>query len=167
MTPRLPLLLAIVALLGLPGCGEDARRTEVRALTGVEPRPDDPAIVLESNAYDISEGKRLYTWYNCGGCHSSGGGGGMGPALLDGEWKYGASPEDIHNTIVNGRPDGMPAFGTRMPDAQVWQLVAYVRSMSGLVFTGNATGRSDAMQHRTPEARSERAPAPWRQAVGQ
>ena len=39
-------------------------------------------------------------------------------------------------TIVEGRPNGMPSFGGRIPDEQVWQLVAYVRSMSGQVREG-------------------------------
>jgi cytochrome c oxidase cbb3-type subunit III len=36
----------------------------------------------DDNAYAISEGKRLYVWFNCVGCHFHGGGG-IGPALMD------------------------------------------------------------------------------------
>src|SRR4051812_2782950 len=45
----------------------------------------------EGNAYEISEGGRLYGWYNCAGCHSPGGGG-IGPPLMkkENEWVYGA-----------------------------------------------------------------------------
>ena len=28
----------------------------------------------ENNAYQLSQGKRLYDWFNCKGCHASGGG---------------------------------------------------------------------------------------------
>ena len=84
------------------------------------------------NAYQMSEGKRLYSWFNCSGCHANGGGG-MGPALIDDEWIYGASVESIHATIRDGRPNGMPSFGNKVPDDQIWQLAAYVRWMLALV----------------------------------
>lgn len=28
----------------------------------------------EENAYHISQGQRLYIWFNCNGCHANGGG---------------------------------------------------------------------------------------------
>lgn len=70
----------------------------------------------------------------------------MGPPLMDDEWIYGPQPENIFATIVQGRPNGMPAFGTRLSTTQVWQLASYIRSMSGLVRKDVAPGRSDAMQ---------------------
>ena len=85
----------------------------------------------ENNAYAISEGKRLFNWYNCSGCHANGGGG-MGPPLIDNNWTYGSEPENIHETILRGRPNGMPAWEGRIPDYQVWQLVAFVRSLGNL-----------------------------------
>jgi len=81
------------------------------------------------NAYDISEGQRLYSWYNCAGCHFHGGGG-IGPPLIKDEWIYGGEPENIFDTIVKGRPNGMPTFGGRIPEYQIWQIVAYVRSLN-------------------------------------
>src|SRR5438309_135480 len=85
----------------------------------------------EGNASAIAEGQRLFSWYNCSGCHANGGGG-MGPPLMDDEWIYGSSPENIYNTIVQGRPNGMPSFAGKIPSPQIWQLVTYVRSLSGL-----------------------------------
>lgn len=79
---------------------------------GVTARTKSP---FEENAYGIGEGKRLYSAYNCNGCHAMGGGG-IGPALMDDAWIYGASPDQIYSTIVQGRPNGMPAFGGRVPD---------------------------------------------------
>lgn len=44
---------------------------------------------------------------------------------------YGSSPGNIHLDIVQGRGAmGMPAFGAMLPDQAVWDLVAYVKSMS-------------------------------------
>jgi cytochrome c oxidase cbb3-type subunit 3 len=46
------------------------------------------------------------------------------------EWIYGGRLEQIHQTLVEGRPNGMPACGGKIPDDQLWQITAYVRSMS-------------------------------------
>src|SRR5205085_5362362 len=85
---------------------------------------------FERNAYHLSEGKRLFGWFNCNGCHANGGGG-SGPALMDAKWLYGRRLEDIVASIRDGRPKGMPAFKRRIPDLQIWELAAYVRSLSG------------------------------------
>ena len=72
------------------------------------------------------------------------------------QWIYGSQPENIFETIVEGRPNGMPSFAGRWPDDQVWQLVAYVRSMSGLLAKDVASGRNDDMQVRSQEQSTER-----------
>jgi len=91
---------------------------------------EDPrAAAYYDNAAAVEAGKRLFGQYNCSGCHSNGGGG-MGPPLMDDEWIYGGRLEQIHQTLVEGRPNGMPAWGGKVPDEQLWQLAAYVRSMS-------------------------------------
>ena len=105
---------------------------------------------FQENAWGIAEGKRLYTAYNCNGCHAHGGGG-IGPPLMDEEWIYGYEPANIFFTIVEGRPNGMPSFRGKIPDRQVWQIVAYVQSMSGQVPKDAAPGRSDHMATRPPE----------------
>jgi cytochrome c oxidase cbb3-type subunit 3 len=91
---------------------------------------DDPrALAYYDNAEAVNTGKRLFSQYNCSGCHSSGGGG-MGPDLMDDVWIYGGRLEQIHQTLVEGRPNGMPSWGGKVPDEQLWQLSAYVRSLS-------------------------------------
>ena len=104
----------------------------------------------QENAWGTGEGKRLYVQYNCVGCHAHGGGG-IGPALMDDEWRYGYETANIYSTIIEGRPNGMPSFRNKIPDAQVWQLVAYVQSMSGQVPIDVAPGRSDHLHPRKPE----------------
>ncbi len=108
----------------------------------------------ERNAYALSTGKRLWTWYNCNGCHANGGGG-SGPALMDDVWIYGGDAQSLYRTIAEGRPNGMPAFGGRIPEDQIWQLVAYVRSLSGLAPLDAAPNRNDAFLTRTPESFSD------------
>jgi cytochrome c oxidase cbb3-type subunit 3 len=91
---------------------------------------NDPRVVdYYDNADAVNTGARLFKQYNCSGCHSSGGGG-MGPSLMDDEWIYGGRIAQIHQTLVEGRPNGMPAWGGKIPDEQLWQISTYVRSMS-------------------------------------
>ena len=104
----------------------------------------------EENAYAMSEGKHLFTFMNCVGCHANGGGG-MGPPLMDDKWIYGSDPGQVYATIMQGRPNGMPSYAGKLPNHQVWQVAAYVRSMSGLARVAAAPSRSDHMQNKPPE----------------
>jgi cytochrome c oxidase cbb3-type subunit 3 len=78
----------------------------------------------------IQDGMRYFTSFNCVGCHMDNGGGGMGPALSNNAFIYGAKPENIYLSIVQGRPNGMPAWGSVLPDNVIWALVAYIGSIS-------------------------------------
>ena len=109
----------------------------------------------DQRAFDTNEGKRLFTQYNCSGCHFNGGGG-IGPPLMDAVWIYGDSPQNIYSTIVEGRPNGMPSFRQKIPDSQIQQIVAYVRSMSGQLRKDVAPTRNDSMNARRSEQRTER-----------
>jgi cytochrome c oxidase cbb3-type subunit 3 len=109
----------------------------------------------EEIAFDVNEGKRLYTQYNCSGCHFNGGGG-IGPPLMDEVWIYGQNSENIYSTIVEGRPNGMPSFRHKIPDNQVQQIAAYVRSMSGQLRKDVAPTRNDTMNARRSEQRTKR-----------
>jgi cytochrome c oxidase cbb3-type subunit III len=135
-------------------------------LVSLTPGPTIPDVTQKNpyayNAHAISEGKRLFTWYNCVGCHANGGGG-MGPPLMDARWIYGSDPENIYATIVEGRPNGMPSY-RKIPSYQVWQLVAFVQSLSGNVPKDAANGRADSMQvHKQeqglPDLEPQREPA--------
>jgi cytochrome c oxidase cbb3-type subunit III len=131
----------------------DVTMSDIRPGVGGMPMPvQNPA---EQRAFDANEGKRLYSQYNCSGCHFNGGGG-IGPPLMDEKWIYGDRSENIYSTIVEGRPNGMPSFREKIPDAQVQQLVAYVRSMSGQLRKDVAPTRNDSMNARRSEQRTER-----------
>jgi cytochrome c oxidase cbb3-type subunit 3 len=53
----------------------------------------------------------------------------MGPSLADGRWHFGGSPGAIYESIAQGRPEGMPAWGSLLGADQVWRLVSYVQSL--------------------------------------
>ena len=112
----------------------------------------DPSMgAYQENRFAVSQGQTLFDQYNCSGCHAPGGGGGMGPPLNDDEWIYGSDPENVFATIVEGRPNGMPSFRGKIDNGQVWQLVAYVLSMSALTPKDTWTVRSDHMQEIRPD----------------
>ncbi len=79
----------------------------------------------------------------CAQCHGAGAGGvqaGGYPSLLDNDWLWGRTLEDIHLTIAHGirnetDPDArwsqMPAFGDMLESAEIDQVVNYVMSLSG------------------------------------
>jgi cytochrome c oxidase cbb3-type subunit 3 len=92
--------------------------------------PEDPRGKLyDGNLQSISAGARLFDWYNCSGCHFHGAGG-IGPALINPQWRYGGRIDQIHETLVQGRPNGMPSWGGKIPDQELWQISSYVRSLS-------------------------------------
>ncbi|HEY9028248.1 MAG TPA: c-type cytochrome [Burkholderiaceae bacterium] len=162
---------ALAALvLAVPGCEREARRFDKTPIAP-DARSHADALVPftagppgrglqeraaaggydEHNAYVLAQGKRYYRWFNCIGCHAQGGGG-TGPALMDASWVYGKTPGDIYTTLMDGRPNGMPAFRGRIPEEQAWQIVAYVRSLSGLAPSDAAPNRSDSLLGAEPES---------------
>jgi cytochrome c oxidase cbb3-type subunit 3 len=156
------LAVCMIAGLALTGCYREQRPTTappgVAGVTTPSSSTDGAAPVTnryEENAYAVSQGKTWYRAYNCNGCHAQGGGN-IGPALMDDKWRYGADPASIYATIAHGRPNGMPAYGEHVPADQIWQLVAYVRSMSGQVRSDVAGTRSDTLQASEPESRRKK-----------
>jgi cytochrome c(L) len=83
------------------------------------------------NAEAIAQGRALFLQMGCSGCHGVGGGGGMGPALLDDEWKFGSDDATLFKLIKGEIPQQtMPAaFGNVLKDDDIWKLIAYVRSL--------------------------------------
>lgn len=82
-----------------------------------------------NNEIALQDGRRLFDWYNCSGCHGGRAGGGMGPSLRDPVWIYGNRDDQIFDSIAQGRSKGMPAWGTKIPPDQIWKLVAYIKSL--------------------------------------
>ena len=104
--------------------------------------------LLVKNPYEgdkraMAVGGQLFVGYNCLDCHGAEGSGAMGPSFQDGRWHFGGSPGEVFESIYQGRPDGMPAWGGRISNDQIWMLTAYVRSLSSKdLSTENFTGRT-------------------------
>ena len=158
---RLPLILLPCAGWLLAACEREERAfrppnvasesEEKISMVSLSPGPTGPVELrsgrgaeYENNAYHLSQGKKLFAWFNCNGCHGNGGGG-SGPPLMDDKWVYGGTIENVVSTIREGRPNGMPSFRGKIPEYQVWQLVAFVQSLSGNVPKDAANGRGDEM----------------------
>ncbi len=117
---RHAVFLLAAALAALPALGQHADDTIKNPFT--------------SNS-DVEAGGRLYRSH-CAVCHGIEGEGARGANLTTGLFRHGASDRDIFNTISVGIP------GTEMPGIffngrQMWQLVAFVRSLS----QGRAAGQ--------------------------
>lgn len=83
----------------------------------------------KGDAQARAEGKRMYMWMNCAGCHFEGGGG-IGPPLMNDDWIYGGEPAQIFDSIASGRANGMPAYGDKLSTDQIWLIVEHVLSLS-------------------------------------
>jgi len=96
------------------------------------------------NARARDEGAKLFVAYNCIDCHGADGSGAMGPSLADGRWHFGGTDAEVYESIYQGRPEGMPAWGTLIAPDQVWRLVTYVQSLGTGKdpSTENFTGRT-------------------------
>jgi mono/diheme cytochrome c family protein len=97
----------------------------------------------EGDKKAIGTGAQLFIAYNCLDCHGAEGSGAMGPSFQDGRWHFGGSPAEVFESIYEGRPDGMPAWGGRISNDQIWMLTAYVRSLASKdLSTENFTGKT-------------------------
>lgn len=114
-----------------------------------------PAVALrnpfEGSKAAAEDGARLFVAYHCDGCHGDGAAGSVGPNLGDGRFRYGSTPGDVFQSIYEGRPQGMPAWGATIPQPLIWKLVSYVESLrpEGDIATEDwkGAGNPNAMGH--------------------
>ena len=90
------------------------------------PRPPNP---YYQNRDARAEGRQLFIRFNCSGCHGGRAGGGMGPSLRDVDWLYGSEDAQVFSTIAEGRAHGMPSWGSKLTEDQIWKLVTYIKSL--------------------------------------
>jgi cytochrome c oxidase cbb3-type subunit III len=141
MQTRISILVAVGAALAA-GCGRQPQEVAaagaapgvavdipVGPIPGVAAQPALMTDPYAGNPVAMMEGRHLFLQYNCVGCHGGHAGGGMGPSLRDPVWIYGGDDAHIFASIAEGRGKGMPAWGAKLPRDQIWQLVAYLKSL--------------------------------------
>lgn len=69
------------------------------------PRINNP---LVHDPQAATRGMKDFIQFNCVGCHAANAGGGMGPALSEGQFIYGSSPANLFLSIIRGVPTGCP-----------------------------------------------------------
>lgn len=85
------------------------------------------------DASQVVEGKAVYV-DNCAACHGDAGLGDRdqgAPNLVDAIWLFGGSYADIRETVHNSRFGVMPNWDTRLSEAQIRAVSAYVHQLGG------------------------------------
>ncbi|MDD2581530.1 MAG: c-type cytochrome [Desulfuromonadaceae bacterium] len=128
----LRILLAVLAVVGVVCVG-------YYLVSGWNSRPGSSAVrkTLDSNTPPghkaveerAAAGRQLFGTL-CVGCHGKSARGGVGPDLTVSTYKYGRSRLEITKTITNGRPGGMPSFGSRVDKEQIESLVEFVITLN-------------------------------------
>jgi mono/diheme cytochrome c family protein len=91
----------------------------------------DPVPAMLASPPDVERGRALFVGTCSAYCHRPTPGPAPAPFLFDCEWLHGGSDAEIFHTIAKGVPNTqMVAFGSALPDQDVWRLVAYLRSAS-------------------------------------
>lgn len=100
--------------------------------------PEDEAL----HSFAVNGGAAVFR-ANCSQCHGSGAAGVQAsgyPSLLDDDWLWGGTIDEIAYTVANGirneqSPDArwtqMPAFGEMLSGEEIGQIVAHIQAISG------------------------------------
>jgi putative heme-binding domain-containing protein len=121
-------------LILLPLLLSSLSRAETPADPAKNPLADQPGA--------ISEGQKLFR-AGCGSCHGVNGEGGRGPDLVRAWFVRRASDRHVFDVIRNGVP-GSEMPPSRMPEQNLWQIVAFLRSVSAPAYDMPVTGGVEA-----------------------
>ena len=77
----------------------------------------------------VKQGASIYV-EKCLQCHGENGQGGICPNLVDSEWKYGGTDEDIYKSIAEGRPGGMPNWDKALGEEKIKSIIVYIHSLN-------------------------------------
>ena len=101
-----------------------AAQRRVASLDAQQGRTENPF----TSAEDVDAGRTSFQ-SRCASCHGFDGTGNRGPDLTRGVFRHGSSDRALFLNILNGiAGTGMPSV--RLSDKEMWQIVAYVRSLS-------------------------------------
>src|SRR5271166_4569841 len=95
------------------------------------------------NAQAIAAGRTLYS-QACVACHGADARGDRGPSLVSGNLSHGNADGEVFISIRSGvQGTQMPAFASFTTD-QTWQLISYLRSLSGTPVAAPVAGEKIA-----------------------
>jgi cytochrome c oxidase cbb3-type subunit 3 len=102
-------------------------------------KPRNPAI---GDAKAIAAGQKLFA-AGCAACHGADGQGGRGPNLRERVFWHPLEDDTLFHSISKGIPGGgMPP--ANLPEDQVWEIVAYVRSLTAPAIETKVAGDAEA-----------------------
>jgi cytochrome c oxidase cbb3-type subunit 3 len=122
---------AYYLLSGWSSAGEFRQKMDTHQQLQAQRQPPQvtaAGVVADKPPADTTAGKELYASH-CAACHSAEGKGGIGPDLTRPDFKFGRTKEAVSESIRNGRPGGMPAFGNQLSAADAENLAAFVLSL--------------------------------------
>lgn len=123
---------ALIALMALLAALPVAAQHEEE---GKEKRKRNPAI---GNPQAIDAGKKLFST-SCAACHGPRGEGGRGPNLRERVMWHALDDDGVYKTVKDGvKGADMPP--ANVPEDQIWQLVAFVRSLTAPAIETPAPG---------------------------
>jgi aldose sugar dehydrogenase len=89
---------------------------------------------------------KTYATY-CAGCHGSSLSGGRAPTLLDEEWRFGGSDEELRQSISEGRAGTeMAPFKSVLSDADITDMIRFIRALAVRARTSAARAQRPAGQ---------------------
>jgi putative heme-binding domain-containing protein len=119
--------IILIALLALP-------------LVAQKDRDDDDRKAISPTA--IEAGRRLFL-EACSACHGQNGGGGHGPSLVEGHQVRQLNDAQLFQSIQKGIP-GTDMPPSPLPEPQIRQVLAFVRSLSAPAINTNVPGNAAA-----------------------
>lgn len=106
------------------------------------PKQNGETNPLEVDPEAIQAGQKLFS-AACSPCHGAHGEGGRGPNLADGSIVRRKDAQHLFASIRNGVPGtDMPPFN--LPDAQIWQLLDYIYSLSTPAAESHVPGNAES-----------------------
>ena len=133
---------AIVLAISFGSAGGPAALAQDRVASRPEARPAKNP--LEGNALAIGNGAAMFR-NRCAGCHGPDAHGYLGPDLT-GFWGAGGTDDRMFDIVRRGVPgtEMIAADPLRVLDKDIWQVLAYVRTLGAVPATPRSWGTSNA-----------------------